>query len=738
MLKKIIQNTNKTPTIVNEDSNFVVVTYWWGRGNKNNNTARPCVDYYESISAPLIHLALSALNTSNKNKVAFDKATDKLELIVSKLDTYKKHIEKKSKEYMYMLKSYCTISNEDIQMCIENYKTSGKIPRDYQYKTIDEIQVLLDFCMKQFLLLNKKNLIELFEIQQQTNGLKRLYIENNSKYDEKEKVILKNTIKKNTDYKKKLMAEIKQTMKTPHNGKNIFDILNFEMRYVSPITFEDMITKWENECRENRCNFLAIEYPEFTQPGGYQLAINAKPLFIKKALELCKGRSVLYIDGDMFIKKYPSIFDINDVDFMARGWWIDPRSSYKLDESIIYDPYTFETSGGTMFFAQSDQSKLLIEKWIEEASKPHQIGKADDRVLSLIFNTYKFLLNMKILQLPVEYLWLTLQYDERMMEMVYDYDLVKMRNSIFIEHPECLTTEDTASGAGASSDRTPKFYNFLDDNLVPASEEMHEYLMFPTKEMSYAFKDYFDYMNNITYIDDGNIMLYERGYVNPDDPDSNESPLYITNYDDKLGNQKYSGDSSYTINQLSAENYKLARKMNVASMKNVVEKEGYVEIIPNSKMNDAKLQRLILRLLLENKTILYNPDGSNYVLSKMNTLYKDMDFVFTPIITSYYFSDFFKPKIDSSKPILFRPNKILIDFLSMFLSLDEVSNYLNNGAYQIISRTRIGYVFKPKEKTGLGGYTDPLQSYIDSYNEGLTKKRTFKQRPFKKRTKKTK
>lgn len=38
-------------------------------------------------------------------------------------------------------------------------------------------------------------------------------------------------------------------------------------------------------------------------PGGYQMAINAKPLFIKKALDLCGGRGCLYIDGDMFVNK---------------------------------------------------------------------------------------------------------------------------------------------------------------------------------------------------------------------------------------------------------------------------------------------------------------------------------------------------------------------------------------------------------------------------------------------------
>jgi hypothetical protein len=42
-LKTIISNTNNSPTITNNDSNFVVITYWWGRGNLNNNTARPCI-----------------------------------------------------------------------------------------------------------------------------------------------------------------------------------------------------------------------------------------------------------------------------------------------------------------------------------------------------------------------------------------------------------------------------------------------------------------------------------------------------------------------------------------------------------------------------------------------------------------------------------------------------------------------------------------------------------------------
>lgn len=37
------------PEIINPESNFVVVTYWWGRGRDNANIARPCMAYYEVI-----------------------------------------------------------------------------------------------------------------------------------------------------------------------------------------------------------------------------------------------------------------------------------------------------------------------------------------------------------------------------------------------------------------------------------------------------------------------------------------------------------------------------------------------------------------------------------------------------------------------------------------------------------------------------------------------------------------
>jgi hypothetical protein len=408
---------------------------------------------------------------------------------------------------------------------------------------------------------------------------------------------------------------------------------------------------------------------------------------------------------------------------MARGWWIDPRSSYKMDESITYDPYTFETSGGTMFFSQSNESKSLTDMWIKETNKLYQQGKADDRILSLIFNTYKLLLPMKIIQLPIEYLWLTLDYNDRLLETLYDYNYKRMNETIFIEHPECLTTEETAAGAGASSDRTPKFYSFLDiGELSPVSEEVHEYVMFPDKEMTSSFKDYFNYMENTLYIDDGNEILYKKGLVDKEHQENNESPLYVIKYDDKFGNKQkdYDGEK-LSPNEVSEINLKRANNMNLESLKtqNILKyspDEKFVEIEDiNSKLEEKELISLIIRLLNDGKEVLFNPSNKsgynkelyNFLIEEKDKRFKSLEFLYVTKKNdqNFYFSDFFKSGIQTNNVILFKPsNKILIDLLSMFFSLDELSNLLEYGCYEFISRIRIGYLnifIKKKSKTDI-------------------------------------
>lgn len=274
-------------------------------------------------------------------------------------------------------------------------------------------------------------------------------------------------------------------------------------RITPALKFEEMISRFEDDCKKANCNFLTQEYP-FGRPL-YQAAINGKPAFIKKALEACKGKgpngtdlAIVYIDGDMRANVYPKIFDMDGMDFMARGWNIDPRANRKyLTGDICFDPYTFETSGGIQYFANTPASLDLLETWtLSNVANP---GKADDRVISLAFNIFKYQLPLSYIQLPIEYLWLTDNY------LFQKPENTSVEKSI-IEHPECLTGEDVAAEAGAAANRSPQYY----DSLVEANCEcivdaecdrigrkIYEFVIFPTKDLVSTIGPYLEYLSNV-------------------------------------------------------------------------------------------------------------------------------------------------------------------------------------------------------------------------------------------------
>jgi hypothetical protein len=755
------------PEIINPDSNFVVVTYWWGRTVPNINTARPCTAFFEIMLRRIIKLTINFLNTlQTTNQSIPENVYNHLETYITKLSDYKKELNQKSTQYLNMIYDFCNIKKagdrhgEKLFEALDKCKLMDKIPQNFEFKTQTEVAYLLHILFTLSLKMVKPQIKKLWE-----NKLKIIKLKADTELIKdtislEEKRAVKQQIKDLQFAEKQIMLEIgarnrvkltnedlildksstnEAVNKFPeYIGKSVMDILHEELRFVKPLKFEEMIEQWKGECRKFGCNFLAVEYPEFTKPGGYQLAINAKPLFIRKALELCAPRNVLYIDGDMYIKHYPSIFDLKDVDFMARGWWMDPRSSYKMDESITYDPYTFETSGGTMFFSQSNESKILLNKWAIEASTLRQKGRADDRVLSLIFNTYKLLCNMKIIQLPVNYLWLTLDYDERLFEgEYYDYNMAKMKDAIFIEHPECLTTEETAGGSGAASDRSAMYATFLEETN-PVSEQFHEYLVFPTEAETDGFKDYLDFMSTIYYIDDGNEILYKKRLVTPGSvPSKNEQPIYVTSYKDKFGNKPRKTEDGLTPNQLSEINYKKSEEID-PDVLGGLRRDNNILVFDqdDSEITSEMIIPFIIKMLKNNFTFIYNPLGADgystaiytRLITESNNLYKGLDLVLNPTITGFDFTDFFRPIINLNQPILFRPgNRVLVDFLSMHASLGEVSDALNYGSYEFMSNVRVGYVKEPRQPRSSvqqsieqrGGTNINMDTMFDEYEVGL-------------------
>lgn len=268
-----------------------------------------------------------------------------------------------------------------------------------------------------------------------------------------------------------------------------------------PGRLEDMITRWTQTVRAANCNYLVQEYPEFAVGGRkyYQSAINAKPLFIKKALESCEGRTVLYIDGDMLIHQYPKIFDMPGVDFFAQGWVTDPRTNKHFAERPCFDPYIFETSGGTLAFGNTKTAMKLLDDWAAESHKPENEGKADDRLLSMLFTRTNMLLPVNVVQLPIEYLWLTDKY----VNFNFSYPgsngpAAALQNAI-IEHPECLTAEEAAKDQGAAEDRSPIGYTKEVTDRAQCSRQggiFYEFVYFGSRSMVDSMGPYLDYMTH--------------------------------------------------------------------------------------------------------------------------------------------------------------------------------------------------------------------------------------------------
>lgn len=256
------------------------------------------------------------------------------------------------------------------------------------------------------------------------------------------------------------------------------------------ITMEDMIDNWKKMCVKANCNYLVQEYP--FERKDYQTAINMKPLFIAEVLKVVgkEGRAALYIDGDMVIDRYPDIFDMPSVDFMARGWNCDPRSSSKYLEKLCFDPYIFETSGGIMYYAPTEPARNLLATWNHLSSLPSMKGKADDRILSIVLTMEREKDAISTIQLPIEYLWLT---DAYLYQPPGDID----KSRIYVSHPACLTSEEAAREQGAADSREPPGYER--DIIDPTNCEtnggyFYEYVYFTERRFVETFAPYLKYL----------------------------------------------------------------------------------------------------------------------------------------------------------------------------------------------------------------------------------------------------
>ena len=509
------------PTIVNEDSNFVVVTYWWGRGNLNKNTQRPCPEERDEI-------------------IEWEGIKE------------------------YLLK--------------ELRKTNPKATEaDIDPKDIE--------------------------------------------------------------------ADLKAA------------VPSYKMKWQDPKKFEQMINEWEKACKQHKCNFLAEEYPEFAVKGGYQHAINFKPYFIDLALQACYPRSVLYIDGDMLIKKYPGVCDLKDVDFMARGWNTDPRVN-PWASAPCFDPYTFETSGGTMFFGNTFYGRMLLKFWQENVLK--YTGKADDRILALTIMKYNLLTTISMIALPMEYLWMTLDYDAIFKKYPNDVS----QREITITHPECLTGEERAEkdSNAVKSTRIPNGYTRAVENKVNCKSHhvIYEYIHFDHKENMGAFKPYFEWLTKHKVV---TVVPFSQKYGEHNNVAKKNVEIY-ENVELKV-----------------QDNLVIVTTSNINS-----------RIVHNTSKQEAVAT--ILKYLMNKQHVVYVDQKTRSIRTVVGkAVQENLDFVTkntnrSPVKAKKEYT----LKLDDGYPIYFGPNnKILRHLLLMSESINELEKIFNE-SYLFLTRIHCGWV----------------------------------------------
>lgn len=423
--------------------------------------------------------------------------------------------------------------------------------------------------------------------------------------------------------------------------------------------YDEMIEDWVENMKKHKLNYLEAEYPMFAVKGGYQNAINYKPHFIEAALRACYPRSVLYIDGDMFIKKYPRILDTPGVDFAARSWSVDIDDQ----ERLCYDPFVFETSGGTLFFGQTPFGYQLLRMWQEEAKK--QPGKADDRVLSLLFNNKKMMKDLNFLQLPIEYLWLSLLYNP-------NKSIKKHRPKPIITHPFCLTSEEAAIEMSdemlkSLKSRIPTRYGYYVEDRIRCQridDIIYEYIAYKDKKTAEQDSDFLKWLK--------------------------QNDHTIVSYNNRYG--QYNSIANRNERDMKSVRRISDHPIVIVTTSSMIRDDYDVHVTTKDMIVST-----ILKYLSHQQSVIYVPSSSKYLSSSLRSIGRRCKNGYQLIAknknkSERHFKKEYMLTIDTSYPIYFScENTVLFDLLMMSETLQKISYHFNHSS-TFISRIRCDWL----------------------------------------------
>ena len=213
---------------------------------------------------------------------------------------------------------------------------------------------------------------------------------------------------------------------------NEYDVL---ITFRNKQTYGELTERLIKQCNKFNMNYYVEIFS--VKDGNYQELINYKPKFILNTIEKF-NKPVLYTDADMYPLQYLHLFDQVYYDCMVLNWNTDIETIREditaLD--ICYNDLVLNTSGGTMWWSNSVQSKNTLKIW--ELLSNNNKTKADDRILDIVFTSTKSINNLKCFWFPNNYIYLTDKLNGQGNHL-RDY-----MGPPLIIHPEDITSEELA------------------------------------------------------------------------------------------------------------------------------------------------------------------------------------------------------------------------------------------------------------------------------------------------------
>ena len=213
---------------------------------------------------------------------------------------------------------------------------------------------------------------------------------------------------------------------------NEYDVL---ITFRNKQTYGELTERLIKQCNKFNMNYYVEIFS--VKDGNYQELINYKPKFILNTIEKF-NKPILYTDADMYPLQYLHLFDQVYYDCMVLNWNTDIETIREditaLD--ICYNDLVLNTSGGTMWWSNSLQSKNTLKIW--ELLSNNNKTKADDRILDIVFTSTKSINNLKCFWFPNNYIYLTDKLNGQGNHL-RDY-----MGPPLIIHPEDITSEELA------------------------------------------------------------------------------------------------------------------------------------------------------------------------------------------------------------------------------------------------------------------------------------------------------